>query len=186
MKRLHDKKIDDAKYYEKIWSDEFNARPYYDDVRMRCLIKDVKDGDKVIDIGAGVFGSAQYIAENTDLKCDLYAYDQSYTAKEIVDNLKLPITYLLGSCEGKLPFKDNEFDVVIAGEIIEHIENPDYFVSELKRIGKKVAISTVDTNCQNAKNYGDYPEHIWEFTIDDLKKYGEYETCGDYHIVRCG
>jgi len=137
MKRLHKKKIDDAKYYEKIWGEKYNKRPYYDAVRMRALIADVKDGDKVLDIGAGVFGSCQYIAEHTDLKCELYAYDQSYTAKEIVNKITPQINYIIGEYEGKLPFEDNEFDVVIAGEIIEHCENPDKFIEELKRIGKK-------------------------------------------------
>jgi len=72
MRRLHEKKIDDAKYYEKIWSIEHNTRPYYDAVRQRALIKYVKDGDKVVDVGAGVFGSCQYIAENTFIDAQLY------------------------------------------------------------------------------------------------------------------
>jgi len=185
MKRLHKHKIDDAKYYEKIWGEEYNARPYYDAVRMRALIRDVKNGDRVLDVGAGVFGSAQYIAEETDLKCELVAYDQSYTAKEIVEKRCPSIKYIVGECT-KLPFKDKEFEVVIAGEIIEHMEDPDAFVEELKRVGKKVAISTVDTKCENAIKHGDYPEHIWEFEIEDLEKYGKYEQCGDYHMVRCG
>lgn len=184
MKRLHKKKIDDAKYYEKIWGEEYNTRPYYDAVRMRALIRDIKNGDKVLDVGAGVFGACQYIAENTDLKCELFAYDQSYTAKEIVEKIAPEIEYIIGNCEGALPFKDDEFDVVIGGEIIEHMEKPDKFMQEMKRIGKKVVISTVDTKCENAIKHGDYPEHIWEFEIDDLKKYGEYEVCGDYHIIR--
>jgi cyclopropane fatty-acyl-phospholipid synthase-like methyltransferase len=46
----------------------------------------VTEGMKVLDVGAGVFGTAQYIAEN-DMKegLELTALDQSYTAKEIVD-----------------------------------------------------------------------------------------------------
>jgi len=183
MKRLHKKKIDDAKYYEKVWGAEFNERPYYDAVRMRALARDVKDGDKVLDIGGGVFGTAQYIEEKTELKCDLYIYDQSHTARDILKDKK--IKFIIGDCECKLPFKDKEFDIIIAGEIIEHMENPDELVEELKRIGKKVAISTVDTKCENAIKHGEYKEHLWEFTKQDLEKYGKYEKCGDYHIVRC-
>lgn len=191
MKRLHKEKIDDAKYYEKIWGEEYNSRPYYDAVRMRALARDVKHGDRVLDVGAGVFGTAQFLAENhPEIICGLVALDQSHTAKEIVDKLGLPINYVLGDV-AKLPFGDDSFDVVIAGEIIEHMEDPAAFAKELCRVGKRVALSTVDTKSENAVKHGDYPEHIWEFEKEDLikffKPYGtvEYETVGDYHVIYC-
>lgn len=194
MRRLHEKKIDDAKYYEKIWSIEHNTRPYYDAVRQRALIKYVKDGDKVADVGAGVFGSCQYIAENTFIDAQLYCIDQSYTAKEIVDSKNLGIEYIIAEVE-KFDKKYKEyFDVVIGGEIIEHMENPKLFAKELIKICKKggwVCISTVNTKSENAIKHGDYPEHLWEFEPEDLisffKPYGDttYEVCGDYHMIYC-
>lgn len=190
MKRLHEKKIDDAKYYEKIWNDKLVERPYYDAVRIRALIRDVKNGDSVMDIGAGVFGACQYIAEKTALKCKLFAFDQSYTAQEIVKKTAPQIDYQLGECAGRLPFADNSFDVVTAGEVIEHMEEPAAFCAELCRISRRwVSISTVDTNCENAIKHGDYPEHIWEFTPDDLisffKPFGvaTYQVVGNYHFI---
>lgn len=194
MKRLHEKKIDDAKYYEKIWGEEYNARPYYDAVRQRALIAKVKNGNKVIDIGAGVFGACQYAAEKTDLNCRFYAFDQSYTAAEIVRKVTPEVDYIIGDCSGRFPFIFDSFDVVIAGEIIEHMEEPAKFAEELCRICKPggwVALSTVDTNSENAKKHGDYAEHLWEFTPEDLigffEPFGEtqYLTVGDYHFIYC-
>jgi SAM-dependent methyltransferase len=191
MRRIHEKKIDDAKYYETVWSDEYNTRPYFDAVRMRALIRDVKDGDSVIDIGAGVFGACQYIVEKTKLNCKLYAFDQSYTAKEIINRIAPQIDYIIGDCSGVLPFADGSFDVVIAGEIIEHMEDPAIFASEICRICKPggfVTLSTVDTNCENAKKR-EYPEHIWEYTPEDLIAFFSphgvttYEVVGDYHFI---
>ena len=190
MKRLHPVKIDDAKYYEKIWSEETNLRPYYDAVRMRALARDVVDGTKVLDVGAGVFGTCQYITEETTIKAELHCIDQSYTAKEIVEARCPLIHYLVHSVE-ELPYDDKAFDVVIAGEIIEHMEDPQAFVKELCRVGKNIALSTVDTRCENAIKHGDYPEHLWEFEPEDLveffKPYGdvEYTTVGDYHFIYC-
>ena len=190
MKRLHPVKIDDAKYYEKIWSEETNLRPYYDAVRMRALARDVADGMKVLDVGAGVFGTCQYISEETTIKAELHCIDQSYTAKEIVEARCPLIHYLVHSVE-ELPYDDKAFDVVIAGEIIEHMEDPRAFVNELCRVGKNIALSTVDTRSENAIKHGDYPEHPWEFEPEDLveffKPYGdvEYTTVGDYHFIYC-
>lgn len=190
MKRLHPVKIDDAKYYEKIWGEEYKSRPYYDAVRMRALARDVRHGDRVLDVGAGVFGTAQYLAENNpELIIGLTCIDQSHTAKEIVDKLNLPINYVIGSVE-KLPFEDKQFDVVIAGEIIEHMEDPAAFVKELCRIGNKVALSTVDTKSENAIKHGDYIEHLWEFEESDLIDFfkpfcSDVEFCyvGDYMMI---
>lgn len=191
MKRLHEKKIDDAKYYEKIWGEEYNARPYYDAVRMRALIAPVKNGDKVLDVGAGVFGAVQYLAEETEIQAELHAVDQSYTARDIVKKRAPQINYKLSDVV-ELPYEDDLFDVVIAGEIIEHIEDPAAFCEELLRVtkpGGHVTLSTVDTHCENAKLHGDYPEHIWEFEPKDLLKFfgsgATYSTVGDYHFIDC-
>lgn len=194
MKRLHEKKIDDAKYYDTlIWAEEANKRPYYDAVRQRALLKYVKEGDVVADVGAGVFGACQYLAEETEVKAELWCFDQSKVAKELVTKKNPQINFVVGQVE-RLQAADDAFDVVIAGEIIEHMEDPAAFCKELARICKPngyIALSTVDTNCENAVKHGEYIEHLWEFTPEDLisffKPYGntQYRVVGDYHFIYC-
>lgn len=187
MKRLHPVKIDDALYYEKQWSEEFRLRPYYDSVRMRALSRDVKDGMRVLDVGAGIFGTCQFIAQNTNIKADLWAIDQSYTARDIVRKIAPSVTFVLGDVTA-LPFQDGEFDVVVAGEIIEHMEDPAAFAKELCRVGRSVALSTVDTKCPNALKR-EYPEHLWEFEPTELLGFfspwgtATYEVVGNYHFI---
>lgn len=194
MKRLQDRKIDDAAYYEIIWGKDIAAgRSKFDPVRQLALAEKVKSGDKVVDLGAGVYGTAEFIAEHIRTKCILVAYDQSYTAKEIVDQKNLPLLYLLGLVPDTI-FPSKTFDVVIAGEVIEHMEDPKDLVHEMARICKPggwMVISTVDTTCEQAIAHGPYPEHIWEFTKEDLiglfKRYGEteYRLVGNYHVIYC-
>jgi len=50
--------------------------------------------------------------------------------------------YTVGSIY-KLKFKDKEFDTAIVSEVIEHLDNPDKAMEELKRISKKYIIITV-------------------------------------------
>ncbi len=47
--------------------------------------------------------------------------------------------------EKPFPFKDNSFDAVFAGEVIEHIFDTDFFVSELFRIIKPAGFLIIST-----------------------------------------
>ena len=195
MKRLREYPIDDAKYYERVWNAELAARVWhFDAVRHRALAKHVQPGHKVLDIGAGVWGTAQYIG--TELKTPnvtLVAYDQSYTARDIVAQMCPQIVYVLGLLP-KMPFGDGEFDIVTAGEIIEHMAEPAALAAEMVRIcrpGGWITLSTVDVECENAKRHGPYPEHTWSFEPLDLAlmfaQYGEtkHGYIGDYHFIEC-
>jgi ubiquinone/menaquinone biosynthesis C-methylase UbiE len=39
-----------------------------------------------------------------------------------------------------LPFRDQQFETVLSSHTIEHVDHPEKFYRELKRIGKKVSI----------------------------------------------
>lgn len=191
MKRIHEVKIDDAEYYEKIWGEEFNTRPYYDAVRQRALARHVTTGSRLLDVGAGVFGTAQYVAEHTRARgVHLTAVDQSHTAQQIVQQVCPEIDYVLAEFENGLPFDSGSFDCVTAGEIIEHMEDPEKFAHELLRVCVTdgwVTMSTVNPNCQNAQKHGEYPEHLWEFHPHELVAMFDpgalYKRVGDYHFV---
>lgn len=45
----------------------------------------------------------------------------------------------------RLPFDDNTFDLVFAGEIIEHVLSPDEFLLEVKRVLKKDGVLVITT-----------------------------------------
>ena len=41
-----------------------------------------------------------------------------------------------------LPFKDKEFDYIICNQVLEHVENPDIFLKEQARVGKRGYLET--------------------------------------------
>ena len=69
--------------------------------------------------------------------------------------------------EKKLPFKDKEFDFVIASHVIEHIEDVSYFLNELSRIGKRGYIE-VPTKLEDNLVFENKKDHIWHLLFDDV------------------
>lgn len=46
---------------------------------------------------------------------------------------------------GKIPYRNDSFDYVVSLEVIEHLENPHNFMSELKRVVKKDGLVIIST-----------------------------------------
>ena len=69
--------------------------------------------------------------------------------------------------EGKnLPFKNKEFDFVIASHVIEHVEDFEFFIKELERISTKGYIE-LPTRLGDNLVFENKKDHIWWFTYDD-------------------
>jgi len=81
----------------------------------------------------------------------------------------------------KLPYKADTFDLVICSEVMEHLENPEEALAELKRVSKKyVALSVPNEPLftiqrilrgKNVLKLGDHPEHIQHWTSGQFKKF---------------
>ena len=69
--------------------------------------------------------------------------------------------------EKKLPFKDKEFDFVIASHVIEHVEDFEFFLKELERISSKGYIE-LPTRLGDNLVFENKSDHIWWFIYDDI------------------
>lgn len=106
---------------------------------------------------------------------------KSYTAidkiEPIIEKLrsKYPTgKFYSGNIPPLAPFADNSFDCIITFQVIEHIQDDDYFVKELHRVlkpGGKLLMTTPNRPMSLTRN----PWHIREYTGDELatlcKKY---------------
>jgi ubiquinone/menaquinone biosynthesis C-methylase UbiE len=108
---------------------------------------------KVLDIGCGYRANkyANTIADVQDLS---HVYPDK---KFIKINEKI------------LPFKDNSFDFVFASHVIEHVEDFEFFISELERVSKKGYIELPSRLGDNIV-FENTTDHIWWFTFDDTNK----------------
>jgi ubiquinone/menaquinone biosynthesis C-methylase UbiE len=88
------------------------------------------------------------------------------------------VRYMLGDAM-KLPFGDGYCDYVVAGQVIEHMEDPKAFIDECMRVlwprkdGAYLAISTPLNESDRCEFGG--RQHLWSFTEQDFIDWG-FET----------
>ena len=106
---------------------------------------------KVVDIGCGYSAN-----KNASVIADIQDLSNFYKDKNFIK--------ISGK---KLPFKDKEFDFVIASHVIEHVEDFEFFVKELERISTKGYIE-LPTRLADNLVFENKNDHIWWFTYNDV------------------
>ena len=106
---------------------------------------------KILDIGCG-YNANKY----ANVICDIQDLSKFYPNK-----LFIKLT------EKKLPFKDKEFDFVIASHVMEHVEDVEFFISELERISNKGYIE-VPTILEDNLVFENKKDHLWHMDFDDV------------------
>ena len=107
---------------------------------------------KVLDIGCGYTAN-----KNATVIADVQDLSNFYLNKTFVK-----IT------DKKLPFKDGEFDFVIASHVIEHVEDFSFFIKELERVAKKGYVE-LPTRLGDNLVFENKSDHIWWFIFDDQR-----------------
>lgn len=126
-------------YDEEKWGETILTKAdTYDreNISIKLLKGIAKPKSKILDVGCGVgFFMGKLVEEVPGAR--LYGVD--YSAYNIRQAKKLNKNFVLktGNIEDGMPFKDGEFDIVYAAELIEHLVNPDAFLNETNRILKK-------------------------------------------------
>ena len=105
----------------------------------------------ILDIGCG------YTAhEKATVICDVQDLSEFYKNKKFI---KLE--------SKKLPFKDKEFNFVIASHVIEHVEDVSFFIKELERVSSKGYIE-LPTFLEDNLVFENKNDHIWHTEFDDI------------------
>lgn len=87
----------------------------------------IKNGDKVLDLGAGSAKVAEYILERKDINLTLLDVTNEFNETDF----KIQIY------DGeKIPYKSNSFDCVLVITILHHCDNPGQVLKEAARISR--------------------------------------------------
>ena len=146
--------------------------------RKRKLVEKLtgKRNGKLLDFGAG---TGYFARTMQDAGWEVTAIEKSGNARE----LALKKFGLKMLPEEKLKeTKDKSLDVVTMWHVMEHIQDLDQMWKELHRILEDTGIAVIavpNSISYDAKRYMenwaayDVPRHLWHFTPDTIKKWGE-------------
>lgn len=122
----------------------------------------IKDGDRVLDVGMGIGYGAGVLSIKAS---EVYAVDVdekavAYNKQRLLG--KNPRVKDLILYDGiTLPFKDRFFDVVTCIDVIEHVEDYEYFLSELIRVAKRHVIVATPNRRPEYTNPDGTPKNHW-------------------------
>ena len=105
-----------------------------------------------------------------DIGCGYRAHPQATVIADVQDfsNFYKEKKFIQVKTEA-LPFKDKEFDFVIASHVIEHTKDFEFFIKELERITNKGYIE-LPTRLGDNLVFENQTDHIWWFSYNDTIK----------------
>jgi len=103
-----------------------------------------------------------------DIGCGFTAHDRANVICDIQDLSKFYENKKFIKLDGKtLPFKDKEFDFVIASHVLEHVEDVKFFIKELERVSTKGYIE-LPTSLEDNLVFENKNDHRWHMEFNDV------------------
>ncbi len=104
-----------------------------------------------------------------DIGCGYNAHNYASTICDVQDlSLFYKDRKFIRLNEKTLPFKDKEFDFVIASHVLEHVEDVNFFINELQRISSRGYIE-LPTILEDNLVFENKKDHLWHMEFDDVK-----------------
>lgn len=96
----------------------------------------------ILDIGCF---DGTFLSMITNRNNNFYGVDASDYAVKQSSKKGIQVKQFFFDDVTKIPFQDNFFDLIIAGEIIEHIYDTDFFLEEIRRLLKRNGFFLIST-----------------------------------------
>lgn len=127
----------------------------------------MKKGFKLLDVGCG---RGDFLKGFNDLELDGYGLDNERSHSQILKNIEVKYSNIENE---PFPFDDNMFDVVFSKSVIEHLFDPENFITECYRVlkpgvGGRIIIMTPDWISQMKIFFDDYT-HRQPYTATAVK-----------------
>jgi len=186
MRRLNENNPNTPEHTYKSFIKYGNDIRHLDDHRLLSLAKYFKGGN-FLDIGC-FHSPLPILMKKKYPGSEITAIDFSSEMIKILKDKYPQVNYLVAdACD--LPFKDEYFDYIVAGEIIEHLEDPESFIKGVLRILKSggiLALSTPNRETEIGLGSLGGKYHLWSFEEKDFEKWFKEKGERIYKIVKIG
>lgn len=167
MIRLNKENINTPEHFNKKFFEHGGDIKIEDMPRFFEMTKRFKGG-RLLDVGCYHSPVAMEIRRRFP-KAEVYALDIADEMIRVLAERYPHIYYTVGNAY-ELPFYDDYFDYITAGELIEHLEEPQRFVDECNRVLKKGGVVAVSTpKEESGKGSIGGAEHLWSFNLEDME-----------------
>lgn len=187
MKRVRQDNINTPSYWDAIYSKErAQNRSRVDERRLQEVLRwsqvrqeEVQRLPTILDVGCGLGDLSRYLGDHlpgapvsgVDISSDCIAYCRQRASKGAV---------LREARADSLPFEDESFDIVWCGETLEHLDDPEKALLEIRRVTEEHGFILISTPYRR-RNTSE--EHLWEFAPSDVAAWGA--LCGELVFLDC-
>ncbi|MCI9045970.1 MAG: methyltransferase domain-containing protein [Hungatella sp.] len=147
---------------------------------------------KILDAGCGEGFITDLLYHNLE-NAEFTGVDFTEEALVIAQQINKRIHFVQGDIY-EMPFEDLSFDIVICTEVLEHLEDPEKAVLELKRLAREYILLTVPNEpwfcmgnliaLKNVSRWGNPVDHINHWTFGAFKRFVSIRLGGAFRFDR--
>src|ERR1019366_8582216 len=126
--------VDDKTREVSSRSQAYSNKPRIDRL-LKVFTNFKQDIGRFLDIGCGD-GAIALLLKSTCHATEVYGLEQNDELASLAKQKGI-MAYTLDVDKNPYPFPNDCFDAVFAGEVLEHLNNPDHFFEEIHRILRK-------------------------------------------------
>jgi len=163
---------------QEYWNKEFDAeikikRERIEMERFQKTADFIKDGASVLDLGCGKGEFLQFLKSKKQ-NCKLMGIDFSSSAIEYAKNNIIDVEFAVADVQNISYYKSllKRFDYVVSFEVMEHLDVPLKFISEIECVLKDGGWLILSTPYNNMIGAG--AEHIYSFDFFDICSFLKY------------
>lgn len=156
MKRFEIQNINSPRY----WDTNQTAMDF--GLRQQKYLELAGNGDSIIELGCGLSPMLDYASLFSERWGVDYSEETIKKAKELYPLIQYVCADVTNTGIKK------EFDAVVAGEVIEHLEKPEKLLEEMWNLCKKGGVMILSTPILEFED----KEHLWQFEEKDFTDLG--------------
>ena len=159
-----------ARELERFDLSQFRGRIAYEHMHRYAIGRESVAGKRVLDLACGTGYGSALLAQAGGQVTGIDISPQAIKAAKKLYG-RCGVKFMTGDCFD-LPFDDGSFDVVVANEMIEHVEDHDGLIAEVKRVLDEKGLFLVSTPNKPVYNRNKPPNafHVSEMEIPEFRR----------------